>query len=547
MREGEDTEDTTPAQQHEGVHQRIDLTLDAAGGARTEITGIKTAATPIELNAEMEFRDPNGETQTVSNKTTIWPSKRLVGISIPDWIAATDKPKVHVAVVDDYGKPLAGTPVSVTLFSRKRYGYRKRLIGGFYAYENITDTKRIGELCSGNTDSHGLLLCEAKTGATGEVVAQAAVTDDAGHSSSAFLEFYIPGDDRFVFRGHDDDRMDVLPEKPQYQPGDTARFQVRMPFGQATALVTVEREGVIAASVLTLSGKDPSITLPVRDYAPNVFVSVLAVRGRIGSIQPTAMVDLGKPAFKLGIAEIRVGWRDHELKVGVVPDRTVYRVREKAHVKVSVRTASGQAPPAGSAIALAAVDEGLLELMHNDSWKLLDAMMGRRSYQIETSTAQMEVVGKRHYGLKAIPPGGGGGRQITRKLFDTLLLWKAKVALDANGDASVEVPLNDSLTSFRIVAIASAEAGLFGTGATTIRSTQDLMILPGISPIIRLGDAFTAEFTVRNASEHPLEVAVAGKIDGLNQPLAREAQPRTRLRKNPELERRGSAVVVAAT
>ena len=520
VREGEDTEDATAAQQHGGVHQRIDLTLDAAGGARTVITGIKTAATPIELNAEMEFRDPNGESQTVSNKITIWPSKRLVGISIPDWIVATDKPKVHVAVVDDTGKPLVGTRVSVTLFSRKRYGYRKRLIGGFYAYENITDTKRIGELCSGNTGSYGLLVCEAKTDATGEVVAQATVSDDAGHSSSSFLEIYIPGDDRFVFRGHDEDRMDVLPEKQQYQPGDTARFQVRMPFSDATALVTVEREGVIAASVLQLSGKDPSITLPVRDYAPNVFVSVLAVRGRVGSIQPTAMVDLGKPAFKLGIAEIRVGWRDHELEVGVIPDRTVYHVREKARVKVSVRTLSGNAPPAGSEIALAAVDEGLLELMHNDSWKLLDAMMGRRSYQIETSTAQMQVLGKRHYGLKAIPPGGGGGREITRKLFDTLLLWKSTVPLDVNGDASVEVPLNDSLTSFRIVAVASAEAGLFGTGAASIKSTQDLMILPGISPIIRLGDAFTAEFTVRNASDRPLDVAVNGKIDSLNQPLA---------------------------
>src|SRR5208283_1487107 len=242
----------------------------------------------------------------------------------------------------------------------------------------------------------------------------------------------------------------------------------------------------------------------------------LAVRGRIGSIQPTAMVDLGKPAFKLGIAEIRVGWRDHELKVGVVPDRTVYRVREKAHVKVSVRTASGNAPPSGSEVALAAVDEGLLELMHNDSWKLLDAMMGRRSYQIETSTAQMQVVGKRHYGLKAIPPGGGGGRQVTRKLFDTLLLWKARVPLDANGDATVEVPLNDSLTSFRVVAIASAAAGLFGTGAASIKSTQDLMILPGISPIIRLGDAFMAEFTVRNASERRLDVGVIGDIVGLH-------------------------------
>ena len=33
------------------------------------------------------------------------------------------------------------------------------------------------------------------------------------------------------------------------------------------------------------------------------------VRGRVADVQPTAMVDLGKPAFKLGIAEIRVGWQ----------------------------------------------------------------------------------------------------------------------------------------------------------------------------------------------------------------------------------------------
>ena len=67
----------------------------------------------------------------------------------------------------------------------------------------------------------------------------------------------------------------------------------------------------------------------------------------------------------------------------------------------------------------------------------------------------MQVIGKRHFGLKAFPPGGGGGKQSTRELFDTLLLWKARLPLDANGEASVEVPLNDSITSFRIVAVAT--------------------------------------------------------------------------------------------
>src|SRR4029079_18446724 len=123
-------------------------------------------------------------------------------------------------------------------------------------------------------------------------------------------------------------RIDVLPERRRYEPGETARFQVRMPFREATALVTLGREGVGTTRVVRLSGAEPVIELPVdAGWAPNVFVSVLAVRGRVGDIQPTATVDLGRPAFPLGIAAIEVGTRAHELDVSVAPDRPAYRVR----------------------------------------------------------------------------------------------------------------------------------------------------------------------------------------------------------------------------
>ncbi len=505
------------AEQNPGVHQRKDLTLDDAGGARTDISDIPREPTPVEVHAELEYRDPNGESQTVSNNVMIWPAKRLVGIQVEDWASSPGVVRAHLAVVDDYGKAVARAPVRVEIFSHLQYSYRKRLIGGFYAYENTQETKLAGELCSGVTDDRGRLSCEAKPPVTGDAILQATVMDDSGNSSSANSEIFIPGNEREWFAGRDDDRMDFIPEKPAYEPGEVARFQVRMPFADATALVTVEREGVLAASLVHLSGRNPVITIPVRDWAPNVFVSALAVRGRIAGVQPAAMVDLGKPAFKLGIAEIRVGWRDHRLTVKVAPDKSVYHVRDKALVKISVRTFDGKPPAVGSAIAVAAVDEGLLELRANDSWKILDAMMGRRAYQVETSAAEMEVVGKRHFGIKAIPPGGGGGHQITRELFDTLLLWKASVSLDSNGDATVEVPLNDSLTSFRIVAIADSGPDQFGTGFATIRSTQDLMLLSGVSPIIRNGDSFAAEFTVRNASERAFDATVKAKIDGLAQ------------------------------
>jgi hypothetical protein len=189
-------------------------------------------------------------------------------------------------------------------------------------------------------------------------------------------------------------------------------------------------------------------------------------------------------------------------------------------VKVAVRRADGQAPPPGSEIALAAVDEGLLELASNPTWDLLEAMMRRRGYGVGTATAQMQVVGKRHFGLKALPQGGGGGSQVTRELFQTLLLWKGRVPLDAQGEATVEVPLNDALSSFRIVAVATGGASLFGTGSATIRSTQELMLLAGLPSLVREGDRYRAEVTVRNTTARPMDVRVRGRVDEIREALA---------------------------
>ncbi len=78
--------------------------------------------------------------------------------------------------------------------------------------------------------------------------------------------------------------------------------------------------------------------------------------------------------------------------------------------------------------------------------------------------------------------------------------------LDANGDAEATIPLNDSLTSFRIVAVANAGGDLFGTGRRTIATTQDLLLLSGLPPVVREGDRYSATFTVRNTtaiSRHP--------------------------------------------
>mgnify|MGYP006210800861 CR=1 FL=1 len=51
-----------------------------------------------------------------------------------------------------------------------------------------------------------------------------------------------------------------------------------------------------------------------------------------GDTRPTALVDLSKPAYKLGMAEIKVGSREYRLDVKVTPDREVFKVRETVRV-----------------------------------------------------------------------------------------------------------------------------------------------------------------------------------------------------------------------
>jgi len=518
------------------VADKVPLVTDRNGVATFVVKELPAASRPASLDAEITFNDPNGEVQTSATRIDLWPSAVVVGVKASSWASARGRAQFSVVVLDTSGKPVKGQAVSVRGRVTQVITTRKRLVGGFYAYDNRTEVKELGKLCSGSSDERGLVLCDANLESAGQVDLIALASDAQGHPAEAAASVWITKQGELWFAQDNDDRIDVLPEKKRYEPGETARLQVRMPFREASALVAVEREGVIATQVVTLRGDDPTVELKVEPtWGPNVYVSVLALRGRIRETPwysfftwgwkeplswwqsfwhdskefqpPTAMVDLAKPAFKLGVAALRVGLAAHELQVSVSADKPQYTIRQKAIAKIKVT--QGGKPAAGAEVAFAAVDEGLLALRGNDSWKLLEAMLRERAWSVETSTAQSEIIGRRHYGRKALAAGGGGGRGATRELFDTLLVWKPSVTLDGNGEATVEVPLNDSLTSFRLVAVADADVQKFGTGSTSIRVTQDLQLLAGLPPLVRDGDRFAAMLTLRNTTSRAMKVHVA--------------------------------------
>ncbi|WP_230631867.1 alpha-2-macroglobulin family protein [Sphingomonas sp. Leaf37] len=509
--------------------QTLPVTLNAGGTARTSVD-VPALDGLADMRVEMDYQDANGEVLTASRNVPIYASAVQLGVKTDGWLMKQDDLRLRFVALDTGGKPLRNQTVSVALYSRQILTARRRLIGGFYAYDNQMRTTKLDASCTATTDDQGFAQCTVDPGVSGEVYVVATSADADGNVARAVRSVWLAGDDAWWFGGDNGDRMDVVPERNAYQAGETARFQVRMPFRSATALVTVEREGVLSSFVTELSGTDPVVEVPMpASYAPDVYVSVMAVRGRIESgwtswlrgigqslglvkpepaPEPTALVDLSKPAYRLGIAKVKVGWEGHTLGVTVKADRERFSPRGTASVALQVRRPDGR-PAASADVAFAAVDEALLQLAPNDSWDVLTAMMGDRPLSVLTATAQMQVVGKRHYGRKAVEAGGGGGdaaAALNRENFQPVLLWKGRVALDAQGRAQVAVPLSDALSSFKLVAIATDGDGLFGTGSTAIRTAQDLSLYAGLPPLVRSGDWYAAGFTLRNGSDKPMTV-----------------------------------------
>ncbi|KAF5294560.1 hypothetical protein FQA39_LY19337 [Lamprigera yunnana] len=248
--------------------------------------------------------------------------------------------------------------------------------------------------------------------------------------------------------------------------GGTAPVQVRMPFREATALVTVEREGVIHSQVMTIRGDDPTVNLKVQEgWGPNVYVSVMALRGggllamcrwlqlfHLGLFQ-VAPANGGRPSgtrarntwrprrwlpvqtrYRLGAAEIRVGIDDRTLAVTVkatkknIPyPQPPAKITIEAKLAPKKRAKPRQAPMVGPSPR----GPGLLELKTTTPGNLLALLPKARPVGVETSTAQMEIIGRRHYGRKAVAAGGGGGGGQTRECSIPSAVEAPTVVLDA--------------------------------------------------------------------------------------------------------------------
>lgn len=498
------------------------LAVDLEGRGHLLIDSLPALEKASRLRVETGFLDPNGELQTLQQSAELWPANLAIGMMVDSFDQGDVSAKIDLLLLNAEGQPLVNHPVSVEALQQFNYAVRKRLVGGFYSYESEQRSESLGQVCEGQSDAEGKFSCEVKQKFNGQIVFRAISNDEQGRAVVNSNMSYFSG---WGWLGSaDHDRIDIVGDKKVYQPGDTATLQVRMPFQKATALLAIERAGILKTQVHELTAEDPNIRLEIEDnWYPNVYVSVLAVRGRIEDDgtepQPriSGLIDLNKPSFRYGLTEIKVDNPNKQFNLEVSLDQSNYQLRDIAMAKIKGVLHDGT-PASRASVAIAVVDEALLELAENDSADIIKAMRRERGYGVVTATGQSEVVGRRHYGRKAVAAGGAAAdlakRGGTRELFDTLLLWQPSIELDVNGEASIPIHLNDSISRFRVIAVGDYGVDRFAEAKAEFSSSKDLQLIAGIPNLVREQDSYDLSLTLRNATDRELEVIVGGNSTG---------------------------------
>jgi uncharacterized protein YfaS (alpha-2-macroglobulin family) len=539
------------------------LKLDDRGEARTTVAPPESSHA-ITLFAELQFSDPNGEVQTVAQRYPVWPYPNKVGVRtaiLPD--AGAGGPRgveLTGLVLDASNQRLAGKPMRFTV-ARAR---------AERAYHVLVGEEALA--CEAVTAANGEARCSWRPASLpavnyNEVWLITAQADGEKHVATTLLYDWqlrwTPSNAMLEIEGLNaqDPNATLTPDKP-------AQLRVRAPFTPATLLLTVTREGVLAHSVHTIDSTDVRLPLDIKGhYAPNVQIAASFVRAM-------AQAEESRPLQAQHTLSVRVTPTAYALRVSVQPAREEARPRERVPVVVSVRRTDGSVAPNARA-TLIAVDDALLALRPNTTWDLFAAMTRQRGVALQHHVLLSNMAARARLGrywdfrpadeyvaradadrfstmtnarvmagapppppspaarVAAAPvaqaPGAGGGAEpAVRSDFSTLALWRTDVITDANGNATVEVPMNDSLTRWRIVAVATFEADKFGTGDATVRTVQPLQVVSGLPLTVRSGDALAQKVTLRNTTKQALNVELTARAqltpaDG--QPAKVEAEP----------------------
>jgi len=500
-----------------GQLQSQDAKLDAHGAATfSQKLELPAQRGPELVTAEADVTDISRQSLASSTSAIVHPAEFYVGLKQPEdfFVNAPGKVSTSVLAFTPKGERLSGKAVKIELISR-RWTYARQ------AQPNSSETRVVSKVvdkvigsCAVTTSAAGV-PCAMDVPEAGYHVLHATAKDARGNVAESALGFYAIGATGTGFGDSDRLNVELTTNKQNYQIGETARVLIKSPFPEAEALVTVERAGVYRSRRMHVKGPTPTVEVPINeDLRPNAFVSVHLVRAR----DLNGKTALGAP-YRVGYAELRVDPEARRLSVAVHTDKSDYLPGSEVNVEVDVKDKTGK--PRATEVTLYAADEGVLSLIGYKTPDPIPVFTAPRPLGVATLESRE---GLASIGLEALDgalgdekgrAGGGGGSSSARSDFRQTAYFNPSLQTDAQGKAHVHFKLPESLTTYRIMAVAVSETDHYGYGAASVTTSKRLMARPELPRFLRAGDTMNAGIVVSAKNFNPGKVTVQAHLTGL--------------------------------
>ncbi|MET0555921.1 MAG: alpha-2-macroglobulin family protein [Vicinamibacteria bacterium] len=519
---------------------------DATGHHRLRIEFLDVdPPRPTSVKAEATVTDVNRQGWTASSTLLVHPSTLYVGLKSERlFVQRGQALKIDAIVTDIDGAAVAGRPFTVRA---ERLDWDQ--VDGVWQ-----EVPAAGEDCA-VTSGTAAVRCSfvAKEGGVWRVTAT--VVDAQQRRNQSQLRLWVPGGKTPPSRSVDQEKVTLVPDKKEYRAGETAEVLVLAPFTPAEGILTLRRAGLLRHERFTMKESSHTLRVPIEEaWTPGLALQVdlvgSAARTRDdGEIDPKLAP---RPAFAVGSIDLSVPPYARTLALSVTPRERELAPGGETVLDLQVKDASGRAA-SGADVAVVVVDEAVLALTGYRLPDPLSIIYAKRPPFVTDHHSRSSVALARPeeapvaQGLAlagAAPPPAPkgvparralakGGRQeeaegalgfsfdsavmvaaepepiSVRTDFSALALFVASVETDANGRAQVPVKLPDSLTRYRVMAVAADATNRFGQGESTVVGRLPLMVRPSAPRFLNFGDRFELPVVVQNQTDAAMTVDVA--------------------------------------
>ncbi|MDO9087058.1 MAG: alpha-2-macroglobulin family protein [Anaerolineaceae bacterium] len=507
---------------------------------------------PQSVIAEAVVMDVNRQAWAGATTLMVHPADKYVGLrSEKYFVEKNETLKIDLIVTDLDGNPISNQLVEVTA-GRIVWKYQK---GEWVeVFENI-------QTCSVQSKEEPV-QCSFETPIGGKYQIKAMITDEKGRKNYSQFDRWVSGGDLPPARDIEQEQVTLIPDKENYQPGDTANILVQSPFYPAEGLLTVSRSGILYSQPFKLEESTITLEIPIKEtQIPNINIQVdlngASIRiddqgEKLNDIPP-------RPAFASGSLILEIPPTSRTLSVSIDPEQTLLSPGERSSITVNVEDLNGLPIP-NAEVALVIVDEAILALTQ---YKLVDpisifyserysdfssiytraniilvdpsTLAGDLPQAMATQTLNKSVTD----GM-ASDMGRGGGMEepamaaapmmesaesdssqstsaiSVRTDFNPLAIFSPEEETDANGNVTVKFKLPDNLTRYRIMAVAADPGGkMFGSSEANITARLPLMVRPSMSRFLNFGDQFEIPVVLQNQTDEPLEAKVVIETSNL--------------------------------